>query len=213
MFFFISLTLTVSSSYAQIFDENLVQFSGVIVNESLKPVPYCGIIERLTRRGTISDANGFFSFVARKNDVIEFTAIGYKNVRFRIPDTLTTHRYSLIQVMTRDTILLKTTVIYPWPTYQQFKEAFVKAKIPDDDLEKARKNLALQEYKESMYSLPMDGKQNYTNFIQNYVSQNYWKGQYAPNNLLNPLAWAKFVKAWKNGDLKRTTSPPPKDPE
>jgi len=24
-----------------------------------------------------------------------------------------------------------------------------------------------------------------------------------PNNLLNPIAWAKFIKAWKRGDFKK----------
>jgi hypothetical protein len=38
--------------------------------------------------------------------------------------------------------------------------------------------------------------------MEEYKSKLYYIGQLPPNNLLNPLAWAEFVKAWKNGDFK-----------
>jgi hypothetical protein len=28
-------------------------------------------------------------------------------------------------------------------------------------------------------------------------------GQLPKNNLLNPIAWAQFIQAWKNGDFRR----------
>jgi hypothetical protein len=31
----------------------------------------------------------------------------------------------------------------------------------------------------------------------------YYAGQYPSISLLNPVAWAKFIQAWKNGDFKR----------
>ena len=182
----------------------LVQFSGVIVRSpDLLPVPFTSIAIKGTNRGTISDYNGFFSFVAKANDIIEFSSVGFKKNKFKIPDTLTTTKYSWIQVMTEDTLLLKTTVIYPWPTYEQFKQVFAKIKIPDDDMERARKNLELQAMKEKWKNMPSSSMANYRSYIQDQTNRLYYAGQTPPNNLLNPLAWARFIDAWQNGDFKR----------
>ena len=106
---------------------DLVQFSGVVVeSDSLRPIPYSSIMIKKSYRGTVSDYFGYFSFVAQEGDTIEFTAIGFSDAVFVIPDTLTTNKYSLIQVLASDTIRLKEAVVYPWPTKEQFKEAFLK---------------------------------------------------------------------------------------
>ena len=182
---------------------DLIQFSGVIVSgDSLSPVPYSSIIIRNTRRGTISDFFGFFSFVAQEMDTIEFSSMGYKDATFIIPDSLTTTRYSLIQVLAKDTIRLPEAVIYPWPTREQFREAFLNLRIPDGNLERARKNLAWAQMHERISHTKMDGSENYRYKMQQYQSQLYYAGQYPPINLFNPIAWAKFIRAWKNGDLK-----------
>jgi hypothetical protein len=39
--------------------------------------------------------------------------------------------------------------------------------------------------------------------MQQQYTKLYYAGQYPPNNLLNPVAWAKFIKSWKEGKLKR----------
>jgi len=185
--------------------KDLVQFSGVVVTaDSLKPLPFVNVIIRNTWRGTVSDYFGFFSFVARMNDTIEFSCLGYKKSTYIIPDTLTSNRYSLIQMMQSDTIVLRETIIYPWPTKEQFKEAFMNLRIPDDDLERARKNLAQADMQVLYENMPMDGSMNFRNQMQQQQSKLYYAGgQVPPNNLLNPIAWAKFIEAWQNGDFKR----------
>ena len=117
----------------------LIQFSGVVVSgDSLEAVPFCHIIDKSVRRGTTSDYFGYFSFVANKGDTIIFSSVGYKKANFIIPDTLKTSKHSLIQVMYKDTILLKTAHIYPWPSKEQFAEVFVNADIPNDDLKEPK---------------------------------------------------------------------------
>jgi hypothetical protein len=189
---------------------DLVQFSGVVVTaDSLRPVPFANIAVSQTGRGTTSDYWGFFSIVVRKNDLISFSAVGYKPGLFRIPDTLTENRYSLIQVMSSDTIMLTETVIYPWPSKEQFRHAFLTLEIPDDDIEIARRNLAYMEMRE-IYGRNYDPErygytpgQSYRNYASNQADKLYYNGQTMPNNLLNPIAWAKFIKAWKRGDFKK----------
>jgi hypothetical protein len=189
---------------------DLVQFSGVVVSaDSLRPVPFTNIAVAKTGRGTTSDYWGFFSIVVHKNDLISFSAVGYKSGLFRIPDTLSENRYSLIQVMSSDTIMLTETVIYPWPSKEQFRHAFLTLNIPDDDIEIARRNLAYMEMRE-IYGRNYDPErygytsgQSYRNYMSNQADKLYYNGQTMPNNLLNPIAWAKFIKAWKRGDFKK----------
>jgi len=79
--------------------------------------------------------------------------------------------------------------------------AFMNLNIPDDDLERAKKNLQLMEMHERFKSMGMDGSQNFKNYMQEQTSRLYYAGQYPPTNLLNPIAWSKFIEAWKNGNL------------
>ena len=190
-------------SIAQDDDASLIQFSGVVITgDSLIPVPYVNIIIANTHRGTTSDFFGYFSFVAKEGDTILFSSIGFKKNRFIIPDSLSTNRYSLIQVLITDTVQLLATYIYPWPTKEQFKMAFMNLNIPDDDMERAKKNLQLIEMHERFKAMGMDASRNYKNYMQEQTSKLYYAGQYPSTNLLNPIAWAKFIEAWKNGDLK-----------
>ncbi len=95
----------------------IIQFTGVILtSDSLRPVPFANILIKNTYRGTTADFNGYFSIIARPGEEILFSAVGFKKVHFHIPDTITHDRYSLIQLMSNDTIMLAETVIYPWPT-------------------------------------------------------------------------------------------------
>lgn len=184
-------------------NRDLIQFSGITITaDSLNPVPYTKIIDIGTHRGTTSDVNGYFSFVARKHDTVSFVALGFKPASFVIPDTITKQRYSLIQLLSADTLTLAAAYIFPWPTLEDFKRAFVETKIPDDDLEIARKNLLAADIRMRAEDYPMDASMNYRNYIDNQTSKLYYFGQQQPFNIFNPFAWAKFIKAWKDGKFK-----------
>ncbi len=183
---------------------DLLQFSGVVVSgDSLQPVPFTAITVKGTYRGTLSDYYGFFSFVAQEGDTIEFSVLGFQKSTYVLPDSLEGSRYSIIQVLNQDTIILPTTVIYPWPTKEQIYEYFLKAPVPDDDLERARKNLAQETIVDMALTVPMDATMNYRNSMSQYNTRLYNAGQIPMNNLLNPIAWAKFVQAWKKGEFKK----------
>lgn len=207
-FIFILTILTCSAlAKAQEADSlisDLVQFSGIIVNaDSIKPVPFTHIIDKTTNKGTMADYYGYFSFVAKKNDTILFSAMGYKNSQYIIPDTVTFNRYSLIQVMASDTILLPQTVIYPWPSREDFSDAFLTLNIPDDDFERAKKNMAQAALRDMSVEMPMDGSMNYDYNMQMQQDKLYYIGQTQPITVLNPFAWAQFIEAWKDGKFKR----------
>jgi len=200
------LCCSAAETMAQLRENELVQFSGVVVtSDSLQPVPFANVIIKRTHKGTTSDYFGFFSIVANKTDIIQFSATGFKKSEFRIPDTLKDNRYSLIQVLSSDTIELAETVIYPWPSREQFKQAFITLHIPDDDIVIAQKNIDYMEMRElatNMDKYGMDGAMNYTNNLNKQVDKLYYYGQTQPMTIFNPFAWAKFIKAWKRGDFK-----------
>jgi hypothetical protein len=189
-------------TFAQVKNRQLIQFSGVVVDKaSLKPVPYTAIIIKGSSHGTICDNNGYFSFVAQSRDSVEFFSVGYRSNIYTIPDTLT-DRYALIHLMDKDTTVLKSVTVYPWPSKEAFKQAFLNLNLPDNDLDRAKKNLALAAKKAQMEGNPMDAQANFMNSMQQEYNKLYNAGQLPMNNLLNPLAWSQFINAWKNGSLK-----------
>jgi hypothetical protein len=201
------IILSVLSNYlsqAQDENEDLIQFSGIVVTaDSLRPVPYTNIVIKNTWRGAVADYYGFFSFVAHKKDTLIFSSVGYKKGAFVIPDTIQNDRYSLIQVMSTDTILLTQTVIYPWPSREDFKEVFLEFDVPDDDYERARKNLNSEFLRDIASSIPMDGSMNYKYAMNQYQDKLYYIGQTQPISIFNVFAWAKFIQAWQDGKFKR----------
>ena len=74
------------------------------------------------------------------------------------------------------------------------------------DLEIARKNLSPELLEAKAEAMPMNGSMNFKWQMQQRSNQLYYAGQSRMNNLsnlLNPIAWAKFIEAWKRGDFKR----------
>lgn len=185
--------------------QSLIQFSGLILSsDSLQALPFATAYVQNRKGGTVSDINGFFSLVVQKGDTIKFSYLGFKEKQYIVPKHLTVDRYSVVQLLTSDTLNLAETVIYPWPTKEMFKEAFLKTVIPDDDLARAKKNLKREKLIELGEYLPSDSKELASQHMAQYAKSFYTYGyQPQPNNLLNPIAWAQFLQSWKNGDFKR----------
>ena len=182
---------------------DLVQLSGMVVEtDSLKGMPFATIMVKHTKHGTVADYRGYFSFVAQKGDTLIFSELGYIRAAFVIPDTLTTSRYALIQMLHKDTTMLKSIKVYPWPTVDKVKEYILGLHPPEDDLDKARKNLSYNNMREIAENLPFDGSMNYKSELDRRYTQLYSAGQFPTYNLFNPIAWAQFLEAWKRGDFK-----------
>ncbi len=187
-------------------DSNLVQFSGMVVtdqkNEPL-PIPYAHIGVEGTRRGTYADRNGFFSLVVVKGENLVFSAVGFKKAHFKVAEDLPDNRYSIFQILYADTLTLPETVIYPWPSRENFKMEFLALDVSDKMRELAAKNLADNAMANLRNSLPRDGRETYSTYQQQVVQNYYYAGQYRPINLFNVVAWKKFFDAWKEGKFKK----------
>jgi hypothetical protein len=204
-YFLFSLFLIPVASKAQFssFKDSVVQLYGVVMTaDSLQAVEGVTIKIKGQNRGTITNKQGVFSIVALKGDVLEFTSIGFKPKKADIPKDLVGNQHSIIQLMVNDTIYLAATIIKPRPTREQFERDFVNAKIPDDNLEIARKNNDADTRRLLMATLPQDAKEATNAYFTRQAAKNYYSGQLAPQNIFNPLAWAEFIQAWKRGDFK-----------
>lgn len=185
-------------------ERHLVQFSGVVVTgDSLQPVPFTSILTKGSYRGTMSDVYGYFSFVAQTGDTIMYAAVGFKTDHYLIPDTIAGNKYSMIHVMYPDTILLPTLTVTPWPTKEQFAQAFLNLRLSDDDYQVALKHLSPIEMMQRMENMPPDPglSQQFSAMADN--TRLYQQGMAPSTNLFNPVAWAQFVQAWKSGQFKR----------
>ncbi len=188
----------------QAFKDSIIQISGITMTaDSLRAIPAVSILVKGQHRGTISNTQGVFSIVAFKGDTLTFSAVGFRKKDYKIPATLKGNAYSMIQLMTEDTVFLSETIIRPYPTKREFEKAFVSMDIPDDMYEVARKNNESAKIRALARSIPIDAGGAYNVFMQKQQQSLYYAGQMPPQNIFNPLAWAQFIEAWKRGDFKR----------
>lgn len=180
----------------------LIQFSGrVLDQDSLTPIPFVSIGVKGTKRYYTSDYNGFFSAVVSPGDELEFHSIVHKDRSYKIEDTLRNKYYFAIQLLAKDTFELDEIEIYPWPSKDEFKRAFLALNLNDTDGDRADKNLSRDEMSYLERNQPASASENYRYVMQAYYTKVYTAGQQPMNNLLNPVKWAQFIDAWRKGKL------------
>ncbi|RYY30768.1 MAG: carboxypeptidase-like regulatory domain-containing protein [Chitinophagaceae bacterium] len=190
------------AQFEKLKDSVVMLFGVVMTADSLQGIPYVSVVIQGSNRGTQTNAEGVFSIVVEKGNLIEFSSIGYKPKIVEIPRNLEGNQHSMIQLMVTDTMYLPATIIRPRPTKEQFDRDFVNVQMPDDLLEIARKNA--DESKRSVLSkgMPADGREATGVMLKGVSQRAYYSGQAPPQNIFNPFAWNEFIKAWKRGDYK-----------
>jgi hypothetical protein len=211
---FILLLLSVFATFAKAQsndagDTKLIQFSGMLLADmggKLIPVPYASVFIPKKNRGTYSDSRGFFTMVIEKSDKVRFSSIAYQTITITIPDTLMEDRYSIVQLMTQDTINLPETVIFPWPSKDHFKIDFLKMDVTPELQRRAAENLAndyLAEAASNGNIVPFGGKESANSYLRRQSREYTYIGQTPPMNIFSPMAWGKFFTAWKEGKYKK----------
>jgi hypothetical protein len=191
-------------AYGQDPYENIIQINGVTMTaDSLRAVPGVTVLVKSKNRGVESSYMGVFSIVAYKGDTLQFTALGFRQREYAIPRDIKGHYFSLIQLMVQDTFYLPETIIRAVPTKEQFEYAFRYLGVPDDPLERARRNTDALTLRALAYALPRDGRESQAMYQQLQSRQAVYYGQQQPMNIFNPLAWGEFFEAWKRGDFRK----------
>ncbi|MFW6222594.1 MAG: carboxypeptidase-like regulatory domain-containing protein [Bacteroidota bacterium] len=184
-------------------EEKAIQFSGEVKNEQGKRLPYVHIVDINTANGTISDMNGIFSLVVYPGDTIWFSSVGFKRQKISIPDTVNGGFYSSDVKMVKDTVKIEQITVYPWGTYTEFKEAFLKLEISNQSKENAWENIKKikEQIAQNNYPVKSDPELNYDYIMRDQHERNFTKGQYPTISIFNLVAWSQFFEAIKNGDF------------
>jgi len=207
-FFLLSICALLFSTtlVAQDNQDSLVQFTGMVLDgtdEELFPVSYANIYIKSENRGTYSGLKGYFTIVVEKGDTVVFSTLGYKTAEFVVPDTLEEDRYSVVQLMTRDTFNLPEMVVFPWPSKEHFKIEFLALDVTDVLAERALENLAEEALRKQQNEVPRDGREQADYYLRKQAKSYYHIGQTPPMNIFNVVAWKQFFEAWERGDFKK----------
>lgn len=183
----------------------VVQVSGLVVTgDSLSPLPYCTVFRSRDRRGTMTDARGFFSLPALTGDTLEFSSVGYVSQQAVIPEGGELARVNLVQPMGRDTVAMEDAFVYPWPSRERFRQDFLALGLPNQGLDPAWDSpMDPMDVYDRLSEVGRDGQSTSSEVLAAQAQQAGYAGQAPPVNLLNPVAWAQFLQALKSGDLRR----------
>jgi len=182
--------------------DSVVEIYGVIMTaDSLKAIPAVSVVVKGRNQGTYTTDQGVFSLVVLKGDVVEFSSVGYKTIDYKIPID-SGNQISMIQLMVIDAQYLPATIIKSRPTREQFERDFVNTPVPNDEIEIARENNSAAKRAVLARGLPANATEAASSYLRQGAQKYYYQGQAPPQNILNPLAWAEFIQAWKRGDFR-----------
>lgn len=182
---------------------NVIQLSGLVLGEdSTSALVGANVYVPTAGRGTSTNQYGYFSLPVLPGDSVVFSTVGYKRQYYLVPENQKESLTVIVELDT-DTTFLPAVEVFPYPTEEIFKEAILALKLPDEgQYANMRENLAEDLLARMFEAMPMDGSMNHRYFM----NQQFDRVQYAgprPNPLLNPFAWAEFIKSIKRGDLKK----------
>lgn len=202
---FIGLATTVSTTAQEL--SRVVQVSGLVVSgDSLYGVPGVAVYVPKSGRGTNTNYVGFFSLPTLKGDSIVINALGFKVRKYIIPDTLKADKLSLIIELMEDTVMLPDVEIFPWPTEQLFKEAFLSLKLPTQDINNLNENLNEQVLKRMLYATSASGGENHRYYMQKQLQSTENRNRLITPALVftDPFAWSRIISDIKNKKFKST---------
>lgn len=203
LFFLLALFCIVFTFHSNAQEKKLIQFSGIVIHaDSLEPLPFVNIIN-ISRnyKGTYTDMRGFFSLVVSVGDTVQISSLGYKKQELVIPKDLVNNTLSAIFKLKMDAIDLPMIYIFPYATIEQFKQAFIKLRLPDDDLMIAQKNLDASLMMALSSAMTWDGTQNTRYYFQQQSEKLYWRGQERYNPLLDVVKINQFMRLLGEGKI------------
>lgn len=184
------------TSQAQIMTEP-VRLTGIVADaDTGEAIPYVNIRIAGTQYGTSADNAGYFSMFMSPGDTLLFSSIGYRDAAFIMPYNLESDTYSLVQLMRKQTVMLEEVVVFPWPTIESFKAAFMEVDVTPDTMEELIREVRID------YSQLADEatKSEYYYDQMRYQRLYELHNRVPPNNFLNPMRWSNFIRDLKKKD-------------
>ena len=133
LFTFLSVLLMAAPVQGQ--DKKVYQLSGLIVSKAhQEPVPFAHIRINTSRRGAISNVDGFYSIPVVEGDTIYFSSLGFRTSSLIFSDYLAHYRGDAnsayvyaINYLLEDSIRLPDIVIFPYNTQSELRTAIIEA--------------------------------------------------------------------------------------
>ncbi len=154
---------------AQRYNLDSIYFTGAVMDQvDLKGLPYAHYRVNKERGGTTNEY-GRFAFWVNSGDTIQYSFVGYHDVKVIVSDSLKQDDYLFGVFLAKDTIALQEVLILP--RFGDFKEAFMNAKVNTPEYVRAKNNVNSATY-EALTKRPttMDAKANTDLLIKNHVS-------------------------------------------
>lgn len=183
--------------------ERFFQVTGLITDEEARPLTNVGVVSFGLKRGTLSEKTGIYSITSIPGDTIFFRALGFKNRYIVLPGNFSGRLFTLDVTLQADTIPIENVVIMPWKTYSEFIKEMTKPYPVSPEIENMNRNLeSVAEAVSNVRNITITPEAGYRYAMQQNFNMTATRNQYPVNNLLNPLAWAKFINGVKEGLLK-----------
>jgi hypothetical protein len=165
-------------------------------------------------RGAISGPSGIYSITSIPGDTILFRALGYKKYHTIIPADFEYKLVNVDIVLEIDTIEIAEVIIMPWKTYADFIQDMTKEQEIDPIIENMNDNLA------SIYiaianntGVRISSEAGHRYAMEQNFNAISMKNQVPTLSLLNPFAWAQFMKGIKSGMFKNQNYNKPVKPK
>lgn len=161
----------IEDSQAQKINLDSIFLTGAVMDQvELKGLPYAHFRVNKKRGGTTNEY-GRFSFWVNSGDTIQYSYVGYNDVRIVVNDSLKQDNYLFGVFLSKDTITLREVLILP--RFGDFKQAFINAKVNTPEYVRAKNNINSATY-EALTRRPakMDAKANTDMLINQHTILN-----------------------------------------
>lgn len=183
------------TSYSQDKEPIVIQFSGLVVTgDSAFGLPHVHIYNPKYRRGTETNDVGYFTMPALAGDSIVIKHIGFEKKYIILPDGKDKQSYTYIIELKEDTTQLAEVTIMPYPTFQLFKEAFVKLDLPKEKSAHWEKNMRKEDLEKMMYAMAPSSYETYRTYSLQEIQRIENRNMVAVNPLTNLFAWVSLIQ-------------------
>ena len=195
----------------QVQQSGIYQISGMAVSKtSGEPIPYVRIQVNHSRRGAMSNGEGFYSIPVSSADTLYFNHIGYHQGKLVLRDYLKEYQGDLssgylyvVNYLLEDSLTLDTVYIFPYDTPEELRTAVINMDLMESPLEKAaRENLDPATLHTLMASLPVDGNERLMVAQQMYYDY-YRTKNIAPTVGFDPIAATRLLQYIVNKTKKK----------
>ncbi len=130
--FFLGILILQAFDAKSQLDSNYILIGTIVDGESNEVLIGAHIITS-KHLGSKTNENGVFEISTMVNDTLNISYVGYKNIIYISPQK-EKGRYLTKFKMYKDSISLAEVEILPWPTYDEFKEAFKALDLTEQEI-------------------------------------------------------------------------------